>query len=84
METTVLQEKLASLPEEIHRQVADYIDFLIERYGQEMPPLTDAQQRTLEGRYQGYLNNPSQAEDLEEIKNPLPASYIRTDSRCPG
>jgi hypothetical protein len=75
METTVLQEKLASLPEEIQRQVADYIDFLIERYQREVPPLTDAQQRTLEGRYQGYLNNSSQAEDLEEVKNRLLKKY---------
>jgi hypothetical protein len=75
METTVLQEKLASLPEEIQRQVADYIDFLIERYRREVPPLTDAQQRTLEGRYQGYLDNPSQAEDLEAVKNRLLKKY---------
>lgn len=75
METNVLQEKLASLPEEIQRQVADYIDFLIERYQREAPLLTPAQQHTLEQRYQSYLNNPSQAEDLEEVKNRLLKKY---------
>jgi len=75
METTLLQEKLASLPEEIQRQVADYIDFLIERYQHDVQPLTDARQRTLEQRYQGYRNNPSQAEDLEAVKNRLLKKY---------
>ncbi len=70
-----LQEKLASLPEEIQRQVADYVDFLIERYQREVQPLTDAQQRTLEQRYQGYRNDPAQAEDLEEVKNRLLKKY---------
>ncbi len=75
METNELQEKLASLPEEIQRQVADYVDFLIERYQREVQPLTDAQQRTLEQRYQGYRSNPAQAEDLEEVKNRLLKKY---------
>jgi hypothetical protein len=75
METTLLQEKLASLPEEIQRQVADYIDFLIERYQHDVQPLTNAQQRTLEQRYQGYRNNLSQAEDLEAVKNRLLKKY---------
>ncbi len=75
METNELQEKLASLPEEIQRQVADYVDFLIERYQREVQPLTDAQQRTLEQRYQGYRNDPAQAEDLEEVKNRLLKKY---------
>ncbi len=59
METTVLQEKLASLPEEIQRQVVDYVDFLVQKYQNEVSPLTDVKKKqTLEQRYQAYQNNP--------------------------
>ena len=47
METTVLQEKLASLPEEIQRQVVDYVDFLVQKYQNEVCPLTAAEKQTL-------------------------------------
>lgn len=75
METTVLQEKIASLPEEIQQQVVDYIDFLVDRYQREISPLTDAEKQTLEQRYQAYQNNPSEAQDLEEVKNRLLKKY---------
>ena len=75
METTGLQEKLASLPEEIQQQVVDYIDFLVERYQNEVSPLTAAEKQTLEQRYQAYQNDPSQAQDLEEVKNRLLKKY---------
>jgi Na+/phosphate symporter len=75
METTVLQEKLSSLPEELQRQVADYVDFLIQKYQNEVSPLTDAEKQTLEQRYQAYQQNASKAEDLEEVKNRLLKKY---------
>jgi Na+/phosphate symporter len=75
METTVLQEKLSSLPEELQQQVADYVDFLIQKYQNEVSPLTDAEKQTLEQRYQAYQQNASKAEDLEEVKNRLLKKY---------
>jgi Na+/phosphate symporter len=75
METTVLQEKLASLPEEIQRQVVDYVDFLVQKYQNEVSHLTDVEKQTLEQRYQAYQNTPSKAEDLEEVKNRLLKKY---------
>jgi Na+/phosphate symporter len=75
METTVLQEKLASLPEEIQQQVVDYVDFLVQKYQNEVSPLTDAEKQTLEQRYQAYQHNPSKADNLEEVKNRLLKKY---------
>jgi Na+/phosphate symporter len=75
METTVLQEKLASLPEEIQQQVVDYVDFLVQKYQNEVSPLTDAEKQTLEQRYQAYQHNPSKVEDLEKVKNRLLKKY---------
>ena len=75
METTVLQEKLSSLPEEIQQQVADYVDFLVQKYQNEVSPLTHAEKQTLERRYQTYQQNASKAEDLEKVKNRLLKKY---------
>ncbi|CAA9223844.1 MAG: hypothetical protein AVDCRST_MAG56-586 [uncultured Cytophagales bacterium] len=75
METTVLQEKLASLPEELQQQVADYIDFLVQRYQQEVAPLTDAEKQTLTQRYQAHRNNPAQAHDVEAVIKQLLKKY---------
>lgn len=75
METTALQEKLASLPEELQQQVADYIDFLLQRYRQDVGPLTEAEQQTLTQRYQAHRNNPAQAQDIEEVKKQLLKKY---------
>lgn len=75
METTVLQEKLSSLPEELQQQVADYVDFLVQKYQNEVSPLTDTEKQTLERRYQAYQQNASKAEDLEEVKNRLLKKY---------
>ncbi len=75
METIVLQEKLSSLPEELQRQVADYVDFLVQKYQNEVSPLSDAEKQTLEQRYQAYQQNASKAEDLEEVKNRLLKKY---------
>ncbi len=75
METIVLQEKLSSLPEELQRQVADYVDFIVQKYQNEVSPLSDAEKQTLERRYQAYQQNASKAEDLEEVKNRLLKKY---------
>lgn len=69
MNPDILQEKIASLPEEVQRQLIDYIDFLVQRY-QDIS-LTEPEKQMLESRYKSYLNNPSQSSDLDEVKNRL-------------
>jgi hypothetical protein len=73
MNPDILQEKIASLPEEVQRQLIDYIDFLVQRY--QDTSLTEPEKQMLESRYQSHLNNPSQSSDLDEVKNRLMKKY---------
>ena len=75
MESTLLQEKIANLPDNIKQQVSDYIDFLLQKYGKVNSDLTDAEQQTLEKRYAQYLSNPQQTTDLEEVKSRVLKKY---------
>ena len=69
MESTLLQEKIANLPDNVKQQISDYIDFLLQKYGKINSNLTDAEKQTLGKRYAQYLSNPQQTTDLEEVKN---------------
>lgn len=75
MENTLLQEKIASLPAHIRQQVADYIDFLVEKHQKVTINLTEEERQLLEERYLTYLNNPANTVDLEEVKNRLMNKY---------
>lgn len=71
MESTLMEKKIANLPDNVKQQVSDYIDFLVEKYSKENSNLTEAEKQTLEMRYGHYLNHSQQATDLEEVKNHL-------------
>ncbi len=75
MERALLQEKISRLSEELQQQVVDYVDFLIERYHKEPHHLTEGEKQTLEKRLTHYKNDPSQAVDVEKVKDRLLKKY---------
>jgi len=75
MERTLLQEKISRLSEELQQQVVDYVDFLIQRYHKEPDELTETEKQTLEKRFAHYRNDPSQAVEVEKVKDRLLKKY---------
>ncbi len=57
METLVLKEKIDNLPENLKEQVADYVDFLLYRYGSSPSTLTDEEKTELDERWAAYQQN---------------------------
>ena len=68
METFVLKEKIDNLPENLKEQVADYVDFLLYRYGSSLPTLTDEEKTELDERWAAYQQNNHSTSDLEDVK----------------
>ena len=72
MTHTTLHNKIDQLPEEILLQVADYIDFLLDRYTpKNEDELSKEEIQELERRYQAYRQNPEGARTWEEAQKEL-------------
>lgn len=68
MTHTTLHNKIDQLPEEVLLQVADYIDFLLDRYQNE---LSEEEVKELEKRYQANQQNPESVRSWEEAQKEL-------------
>ena len=78
MRHQILHEKIDRLPEHVTAQVADYLDFLIERHApKEEESLTAEQKQYLDEAEQEYLDDPSTAISWEDAKKQLFAKYGR-------
>lgn len=72
MKHATLHHKIDQLPEEVLLQVADYIDFLLDRYKvKSEDKLSKEEIQELETRYQAYLQNPESARTWEEAQKEL-------------
>lgn len=80
MKNEKLIQKIENLPDVLQQQVADYVDFLMERYQVGSPktedaPLTEEDKTELDNRYNNWKNDPSSAIPLEDAKNRLMQKY---------
>jgi hypothetical protein len=76
MTHTTIHEKIEQLPDEILFQVADYIDFLLDRYKpKENSELSKEEIEELENRYQNFKENPESAISWEEAQKKLMAKH---------
>ena len=75
MEQAVIN-KIAALPENLQSEVADFVDFLIQKYHLEKPDeLTDEQKETLLDRHEKLNQNPGRGIDWDEAKAKLMQKY---------
>lgn len=76
MTHTTLHNKIDQLPEEVLLQVADYIDFLLDRYTpKNEDELSKEEIQELESRYQAYDQSPESAKSWEDAQKELLAKY---------
>ncbi len=76
MTHTTIHEKIEQLPNEILFQVADYIDFLLDRYKpKENRELSKEEIEELENRYQNFKENPESAISWEAAQKILMAKH---------
>ena len=75
METLLLKEKIDHLPEDLREQVADYVDFLLYRYGNDLPSLTTKEKKQLDERWNAYQQGSLSTSDPEEVKARLNKKY---------
>ena len=74
MSNMQLVQKIESLPEMLQLQVADFVDFLLNKHYQEKPAptdnsdLTEEQKAELDKRYKAYLENPDSVVKYEAVK----------------
>ena len=71
METVVLREKIDSLPDDLKKQVADYIDFLLYRYYESLKVLTDEEKVELDERWTAYQQGTLLTSELEDVRKRL-------------
>jgi hypothetical protein len=75
MKDVTLEEKIDSLPDELKKQVSDYVDFLLYQYGDSQPPLTDEEKSELDKRWEAYQQGTSPTSKLEDVKGRLNKKY---------
>jgi hypothetical protein len=75
MGSNSLQDKVAGLPDFVQQQIADYIDFLVQKYQKTENSLSQAEKQVLEERYVAYSKNPGQATELDDVMNRLTRKY---------
>ncbi len=69
-------EKIAALPENLQLEVADFVDFLIQKYHLEKPDeLTDTQKEILLDRHEKLNQIPGRGIDWDEAKAKLMQKY---------
>ena len=71
METMVLKEKIDSLPDNLKEQVADYVDFLLYRYPDNLAELTNEEKTELDERWAAYQQGTLLSSELEGVKTRL-------------
>lgn len=77
MKSTTLSKKIKDLPEDLKKQVLDYIDLLLYRYHDSQTPLTTEEKVALDQRWEAYQQDISSASDLEDVKNRMAKKYIK-------
>ncbi len=78
VDTHQLYERIKVLPDNLVKQVAEYVDFLMLKNRVELNPsgeLSDKVKSELDSRYQEYLNNPDSAMTLDSVKEDLLKKY---------
>jgi len=75
MKDVALEEKIDSLPDNLKKQVSDYVDFLLYQYGDSQPPLTDEEKTELDKRWDAYQQGVTPASNLEKVKERLGKEY---------
>ena len=80
MKNEKLVQKIENLPDALQQQVADYVDFLMERYQVVIPEtedisLSEEDKTELDNRYNNWKNDSSSAIPLEDAKNRLMLKY---------
>ena len=77
MNAQTVAEKIASLPEEVQKDLEDLIDMLVQQNTQQgaTAPLTDAEKAELSRRLEAYRQDSSKASSLEEVKQKFAEKY---------
>ncbi|MGB3585539.1 MAG: DUF2281 domain-containing protein [Tunicatimonas sp.] len=75
MKDIALEEKIDSLPDNLKKQVSDYIDFLLYQYGDDPLALTSEEEIELDKRWQGYQQGALPTSKLEDVKDRLVKKY---------
>ena len=75
MKDVALEEKIDSLPDNLKKQVSDYVDFLLYQYGDSQPMLTDEEKTELDNRWEAYQQGTSPTSKLEDVKERLENKY---------
>ena len=75
----ILHDKIDLLPKELTGQVADYLDFLLERYGKSEQGflLTQGHKDILQKAHEDHQENPDNARRWEDVREELFAKYGR-------
>lgn len=71
MDDTVLKEKIDGLPEYLKEQVSDFVDFLLHRYSDSQPALTEEEKTELDNRWATHQQGASPTSSLEEVEERL-------------
>jgi len=71
MDTSILNDKIATLPIELQRQVSDYVDFLMDKY----EVISEAHQKVLDKRLQDLEDNPDNFISAKDVSNQLKEKY---------
>jgi Protein of unknown function (DUF2281) len=74
----IIMDKIAALPDNFQSEVADFVDFLIQKYHLEKGQngLTDEQRKTIQNRYEKLNQNPESGLDWYEAKAKLMQKYV--------
>jgi hypothetical protein len=81
MSSIQIAKKIELLPEMLQAQVADYVDFLLNRHYHEKNlqkedlALSQEQKVELDSRYRAYLENPDSVVSIETMKTRLIQKY---------
>lgn len=81
MSSIQIAKKIELLPDMLQAQVADYVDFLLNRHFHEKsqqkgePELSQEQKAELDSRYRAYLENPDSVVSIETMKTRLIQKY---------
>ncbi len=75
MKDILLKEKIDTLPENLKKQVSDFVDFLLYRYGDSQPALTAEEKTELDDRWDAYELGNSPTSSIENVKERLEKKY---------
>ena len=78
MSTTALANRIQSLPADLQKQVADFVEFLILKYqltGEGKSELTEEQKAELLELWEGYKKNPDDVISVDTLREQTKAKY---------